>query len=211
MGTRCNKRSANLPPAGESLGRVGRADHKAEPGEGAQVATPSRRRLHPDDASPGSEARSASRRRRRACRYPPSGLGGVSKSSSRARRSVPHSRPAVRFLKRAVAAVKRRCGREDRDPAARTWRIGPVAHLHRPSPSRRRRRLRQRRRLKRRRLRASSPLVRAVLGLPRRYITFPLPMVQGACCCVATSPGAHASRASATAALNVLSGSWLVL
>ena len=106
MGTRCNKRSANLPPAGESLGRVGRADHKAEPGEGAQVATPSRRRLHPDDASPGSEARSASRRRRRACRYPPSGLDGVPKSSSRARRSVPYSRPAVRFLKRAVDAVK---------------------------------------------------------------------------------------------------------
>ena len=54
----------------------------------------------------GSEARSASRRRRRAWRYPPSGLGCVSKSSSRANRSAPYSRPAVRFLKRAVDAVK---------------------------------------------------------------------------------------------------------
>ena len=126
MGTRCNKRSANLPPAGESLGRVGRADHKAEPGEGAQVATPSRRRLHPDDASPGSEARSASRRRRRACCYPPSGLDGVPKSSSRARRSVPYSRPAVRLLKRAVDAVKqRRCGSKDRDPLPEGGRLGP--------------------------------------------------------------------------------------
>ena len=43
------------------------------------------------------------------------------------------------------------------------------------------------------------------------YNAFPFLMVQGACCCFATSPGAHASRASATAALNVLSGSWLVL
>ena len=58
---------------------------------------------------------------------------------------------------------------------------------------------------------ASSPLVRAVLGLPRRYVAFPLPMVQGACCCFATSPGAYASSASAMTALNVLSGSWLVL
>ena len=100
-------------------------DHKAEPREGAQVAAPSRRRLHQDDASPGSEARSASRCRRRACCYPPSGLGCVSKSSSRARRSVPHPRPAVRLLKRAVDAVKRRrCGSKDRDPAARAWPIG---------------------------------------------------------------------------------------
>ena len=106
MGTRCNKRSANLSPSGESLGRVGHADHKAEPREGAQAAAPSRRRLHPDGLSPGSEARSASRRRRRACCYLPSGLGGVSKSSSRANRSVPYSRPAVRFLTRAVDAVE---------------------------------------------------------------------------------------------------------
>ena len=126
MGTRFNKRSANLPPSGESLGRVGHADHKAEPREGAQVAAPSRRRLHPDDASPGSEARSASRRRRRACRYPPSGLGGVSKSSSRANRSVPYSRPAVRLLKRAVDAVKqRRCGSKDRDTLPERGRLGP--------------------------------------------------------------------------------------
>ena len=110
------------------VGRVSRASrprHKAEPREGAQVAAPSRRRLHPDDPSPGSEARSASRCRRRACCYPPSGLGCVSKSSSRARRSVPHPRPAVRLLKRAVDAVKRRrCGSKDRDPAARAWPIG---------------------------------------------------------------------------------------
>ena len=110
---------------GESLGRVGHADHKAEPREGAQVAAPSRRRLRPDDPPPGSEARSVSRRRRRACCYPPSGLGCVSKSSSRARRSAPHSRPALLFLKHAVDAVKRRrCGSKDRDPAARAWPIG---------------------------------------------------------------------------------------
>ena len=168
--------------------------------------------LHPDDPSPGSEARSASRRRRRACRYPPSGLGGVSKSSSRANRSALYSRPAAHFLKRAVDAVKATSLRQQGPrPTARGRPIGPVAHLHIPSPSRRRRRPRRRRRLSTRRLSASSPLVRAVLGLPRRYVAFPLPMVQGACCCVATSPGAHASRASATAALNVLSGSWLVL
>ena len=105
-----------LPRAGgESLGRVGHADHKAEPREGAQAAAPSCRRLHPDDPSPGSEARSASRCRRRACRYSPSGLGGVSKSSSRANISVPYSRPAVRLLKRAVAAVE-----SDDAAAART-------------------------------------------------------------------------------------------
>ena len=76
--------------------------------------------------SPGSEARSASRRRRRACCYPPSGLDGVPKSSSRARRSVPYSRPAVRFLKRAVDAVKqRRCGSKDRDPLPERGRLGP--------------------------------------------------------------------------------------
>ena len=55
----------------------------------------------------------------------PSCLGCVSKSSSRARRSVPHPRPAVRLLKRAVDAVKRRrCCSKDRDPAARAWPIG---------------------------------------------------------------------------------------
>ena len=160
----------------------------------------------------GSEARSASRRRRRACRYPQSGLDRVSKSSSKANRSVPHSRPAVRFLKRAVDAVKATTLRQQGPrPLPERGRLGPSAHLHRPTPSCRCRRLRRRRRLSTRRLSASSPLVRAVLGLPRRYIAFPLPMVQGACCCVATSPGAYASRASATAALNVLSGSWLVL
>ena len=77
--------------------------------------------------------------------------------------------------------------------------------------SRRRRRPRRRRRLSTRRLSASSPLVRAVLGLPRRYNAFPFLMVQGACCCFATSPGAYASRAFATTALNALSSSWLVL
>ena len=124
-GLRCNKRSANLPLSGESLGRVGHVDHKAEPREGAQVAAPSRRRLHPDDPSPGSEARSASRRRRRACCYLPSGLGGVSKSSSRANRSAPYSRPVARFLKRAVDAVKRCCGSKDRDPQPEGGRLGP--------------------------------------------------------------------------------------
>ena len=142
----------------------------------------------------------------------PSCLGCVSKSSSRARRSVPHPRPAVRLLKRAVDAVKRRrCCSKDRDPAARAWPIGAhssftssVAHSTPPPsqvpktaqhspPS------------------ARSLLVRAVLGLPRRYGAFPLQMVQGARCCVATSPGTYASRASAMTALNVLSGSWLVL
>ena len=34
-----------------------------------------------------------------------------------------------------------------------------------------------------------SPLVRAVVGLPRRYMTFPFLMVQGACCCFATPLG----------------------
>ena len=116
-------------------------DHKAEPREGAQVAAPSRRRLHPDDPSPGSEARSASRRRRRACCYLPSGLGGVSKSSSRANRSVPYSRPAVRFLIRAVNAVKqRRCGSKDRDPLPEGGRLGPLLiyifrRLSTPPPS----------------------------------------------------------------------------
>ena len=39
---------------------------------------------------------------------------------------MPYSRPAVRFLKRAVDAVKRRrCGREDRDPRPEGGRLGP--------------------------------------------------------------------------------------
>ena len=67
--------------------------------------------------------------------------------------------------------------------------IGLLTHLHRPSPPRRRRRLRCRPRIKRRRLSASTPLVRAVVDLLRRDITFPLPMVQGARCCFATCPG----------------------
>ena len=75
-------------------------------------------------------------------------------------------------------------------PGRRTaTQIGLLTHLHRPSPPRRRRRLRCRPRIKRRRLSASTPLVRAVVGLPRRYMTFPFLMVQGACCCIATSPG----------------------
>ena len=41
----------------------------------------------------------------------------------------------------------------------------------------------------RRRLGASTRLVRVVVGLPRRYVTFPFLMVQGARCCVATCPG----------------------
>ena len=67
--------------------------------------------------------------------------------------------------------------------------IGLLTHLHRPSPPRRRRRLRCRPRIKRRRLSASTPLVRAVVGLPRRHIAFPLVMVQHARCCVAKCPG----------------------
>ena len=67
--------------------------------------------------------------------------------------------------------------------------IGLLTHLHRPSPPRRRRRLRCRPRITRRRLGASTRLVRVVVGLPRRYVTFPFLMVQGARCCVATCPG----------------------
>ena len=67
--------------------------------------------------------------------------------------------------------------------------IGLLTHLHRPSPPRRRRRLRCRPRITRRRLSASTPLVRAVVGLPRRHIAFPLVMVQHARCCVAKCPG----------------------
>ena len=130
------------------------------------------------------------------------------KSSSRARRSVPYSRPAVRLLKRAVDAVNAAARTATHCQREADWARGsftssvthstpppsqaPTTAQHSP-PS------------------ARSLLVRAVPGLPRRYVAFPLPMVQGACCCVATSPGAYASRASATAALNVLSGSWLVL
>jgi len=56
--------------------------------------------------SPGSEARSASRRRRRACFPPSSSLGWLSRSSCRARRSASYSRPVVRRLTRAVDAVE---------------------------------------------------------------------------------------------------------
>ena len=168
------------------------------------------RRYGPRPRRPGPSA-AADRYPTRHSFPPTSGLGGVSKSSSRANRSAPYSRPAARFLKRAVDAVKNvaaaartatHCQREA-DWARRSF-TSSVAHSTPPPsqapttaqhspPS------------------ARSLLVRAVPGLPRRYVAFPLPMVQGARCCVATSPGAYASRASATAALNVLSGSWLVL